>query len=179
MKIGALIVDKFQIITERLIITRFDDGMAMSVHLNSLDEDNRKFVPDEVFETVQDALDVIRFLTECYEGMDGPFVYPVLLKSGENIGYVQAVPIDDGWEVGYHIAAQYTGNGYASEAVAAFVPLVMKRLGIGEIWGICRGDNLASRRVLEKCAFNLAFFGTGNYKGQEHEIYKYVYTDKD
>lgn len=168
-------MDKLQIITERLIITRFDESMAEDVHRNSLDEDNRKFVPDEVFETPQEALDVIRFLSECYEGMEGPFVYPVLLKSGENIGYVQAVPIAGGWEVGYHIAAEYTGNGYASEAVAAFVPLVMKRLGIGQIWGICRGDNLASRRVLEKCAFNLVFFETGNYKGQEHKICKYVY----
>lgn len=172
-------MEKLQIITERLIITHFDESMAVSVHLNSLDEDNRKFVPDEVFETVQEALDVIRFLAECYKGTEGPFVYPVLLKSGENIGYVQAVPIDEGWEVGYHIAEQYTGNGYASEAVAAFVPLILKRLGIEQIWGICRGDNLASRRVLEKCAFDLVFFGTGSYKGQEHEICKYVYAVKD
>jgi len=35
----------------------------------------------------------------------------------ENIGYVQAVPIGDEWEVGYHIASKYTGNGYATEAV--------------------------------------------------------------
>lgn len=172
-------MEKLQIITERLIITHFDESMAVSVHLNSLDEDNRKFVPDEVFATVEEALDVIRALAECYKEPEGPFVYPVLLKSGENIGHVQAVPIDDGWEVGYHIAEQYTGNGYASEAVAAFVPVVMKRLGIGQIWGVCRGDNLASRRVLEKCAFNLVFFETGNYKGQEHEICKYVYADTD
>jgi len=26
----------------------------------------------------------------------------------ENIGYVQAVPIGDEWEVGYHIASKYT-----------------------------------------------------------------------
>ena len=38
----------FQIMTERLIIAEFDERMAESVHLNSLDEDNRKYVPDEV-----------------------------------------------------------------------------------------------------------------------------------
>ena len=41
--------------SKRLIITTFDLSMAEDVHLNSLDEDNRKFVPDEVFETIEDA----------------------------------------------------------------------------------------------------------------------------
>lgn len=46
--------------TERLIITEFNKEMAQVVHENSLDEDNRKFVPDEVFETV----DLRMFLSE-------------------------------------------------------------------------------------------------------------------
>ena len=32
--------------TERLIITKFEVSMAEDVHKNSLDEDNRRFVPD-------------------------------------------------------------------------------------------------------------------------------------
>ncbi|MBQ9168966.1 MAG: hypothetical protein IJX67_11250, partial [Oscillospiraceae bacterium] len=90
--------------TERLIITEFTMDMAEAVHLNSLDEDNRRFVPDEVFETVEEAADTVGFLMGVYENGDGPLVYPVLLKDGTYIGYVQAVPFDDGtWEVGYHI----------------------------------------------------------------------------
>ena len=149
--------------------------MAEAVHLNSLDDDNRKYVPDEVFETVQEAEDVIGFLIQCYRGTDGPFVYPVLLKGGDNIGYVQAVPVGDEWEVGYHIAARYTGKSYASEAVQAFLPVIMKRLGIEEIWGICRGDNLASLRVLEKCSFTLVATGVGIYQGEQHDVHRYIY----
>ncbi len=110
--------------------------MAETVHLNSLDEDNRKFVPDEVFETIQEAQDTINFLIECYKGTSGPFVYPILLDNGNNIGYVQAVPIDDEWEVGYHIAKKYTCKGYATEALRAFVPFIIKNsfksIGSGE-----------------------------------------------
>ena len=73
--------------TERLLITEFDLSMAESVHKNSLDEDNRKFVPDEVFETVEEAKETIEFLMSVYETEDGPLVYPVLLKNGTNIGY--------------------------------------------------------------------------------------------
>ena len=169
----------FKLVTDRLMITEFRAEMAEQVHLNSLDEDNRKFVPDEVFETVEDAEETISFLMGCYQGTEGPFVYPVLLKSGENIGYVQAVPVGDQWEVGYHIAAQYTNNGYASEAVMAFLPVIIDRLGIEQIWGICREDNLASRRVLEKCSFGLQSQGTGMYHGQQHGICKYVYSLKE
>ena len=45
-------MENFKIETDRLVITKFDESMIESVHLNSLDEDNRKFVPDEVFETL-------------------------------------------------------------------------------------------------------------------------------
>ena len=71
--------------TERLIITEFNLSMSESVHKNSLDDDNRKFVPDEVFETVEEAKETIEFLMNVYETGDGPLVYPVLLKDGTNI----------------------------------------------------------------------------------------------
>ena len=87
--------------TERLIIAELDMSMAQSVHLNSLDDDNRRFVPDEVFETVEDAAETIEFLMNCYKTGDGPLVYPILLKNGANIGYVQAVPFENAtWEIG-------------------------------------------------------------------------------
>ena len=141
--------------TDRLIITQFTEAMAYSHHANSLDADNREFLPDEVCETAEAAREKITWLTGFYENADGPLVYPVLLKDGSHIGHVQACPIQGGWEIGFHIAAAHTRKGYAAEAVRAFLPVVMRRLGIRQIAGICRRDNPASRRVLEKCGFVL------------------------
>ena len=56
----------------------------------------------------------------------------------------------DTWEVGYHIGKTFTGNGYATEAVKAFLPVIMKELNITEIFGICVVENMASAKVLEK-----------------------------
>ena len=81
--------------TQRLEITEFTLDMAQAVSENSLDEDNRKFNPDEVFETIEDAKETLEFLMSVYENGDGPLVYPVLLLDGTNIGYVQAVPFED------------------------------------------------------------------------------------
>ena len=163
--------------TERLFITKFTMDMAEAVHLNSLDEDNRRFVPDEVFETVEEAADTVGFLMGVYENGDGPLVYPVLLKDGTCIGYVQAVPFDGGtWEVGYHIGADYTKQGYATEAVQAFLPVIMPRLGLSLMEGVCLAENYASRKVMERCGFIKEFEGLGPYQGEERPICRYFYS---
>lgn len=158
--------------TERLIITEFNKEMAQVVHENSLDEDNRRFLPDEVFETVDEAGETIEFLMSQYDSEDGPLVYPVITKDDNNIGYVQLVPIEEGWEIGYHIAKKYAGNGYATEAVMAFLPYIAERKALQVIWGVCLKENLASIKVMEKCGFENVFIGEGDYQGERHEIIK-------
>ncbi|MCL2855971.1 MAG: GNAT family N-acetyltransferase [Defluviitaleaceae bacterium] len=151
--------------------------MIESVHQNSLDEDTKRFVPDEVFETIEKAAGVVRFLMGQYDG-SGPFVYPLItLDGGENIGYVQAVPIDGGqWEIGYKIASRHAGQGYATEALSAFLPIIMGWLEITEIWGISRADNGASCRVMEKLGFELKEQTVANYHGAQHQISKYLFS---
>ena len=161
--------------TERLIITDFTLDMAEAVHLNSLDEDNRRFVPDEVFETVEDARETVEYLMGRYGGDEGPFVHPVLLKTGENIGYVQLVNIGEGWELGYHIAKAYTGQGYATEAARAFLPVMAEKHHLDKIIGICLADNLASVRVMEKLGFENVFIGVGPYQGAQRPIVKNIW----
>lgn len=163
------------ILTERLIITEFSLSMAESVHINSLDEDNRKFVPDEVFETTEDAEETIKYLISVYKSGDGPLVYPVLLKDGTNIGYVQLIPIENAFEVGYHIAKPYTRNTYATEALKAFLEYIMPCKNINKVFGICLSENIASVKVLEKCGFTKEYEGQGKYQGEIKDIVRYVF----
>ena len=164
--------------TPRTLITEFDLSMAPAVHLNSLDEDTRRFLPDEVFETVDDARETIEFLMTVYASQDGPLVYPVLLKDGTNIGYVQLVPVEEGFEVGYHIGKAYTCRGYATEALSAFLSYIMPRKQLHTVWGICDAENVASLRVLEKCGFELIFKGVATYQGQPRDVRRYVWPQK-
>jgi len=163
--------------TERLIITEFTADMAPDVHRNSLDEDNRRFVPDEVFETVEEAREAIEFLLSRYGRFEGPLAYPVLTREGgDNVGYVQLVPLDGGiWEIGYHIAKKHTGRGYATEAVRAFLPVMAKAAGVNEVHGICLSENEASKHVLKKCGFVPVFEGTGEYQGEQRKVFRSVW----
>ena len=163
--------------TERLIITDFLPDMAEAVHQNSLDADNRRFVPDEVFETVEDTAETIEFLIGCYGSKSGrPLVYPVLLKDGTYIGYVQAVPMKDStWEIGYHTGDKYRNQGYATEAVRSFLPVIMKELNIHTISGNVLSENIASVRVMEHCGFIKQFEGEGLYQGENRSIIRYQF----
>lgn len=162
--------------TNRLLITDFTPDMAKAVHLGSMDEDTRRFLPDEVFETEAIAAEVIADLMDCYDGTEGPFVHPMLVD-GEYAGYVQLVPMEDGgWEVGYHTVKGHTGKGYATEAVRAFLPVMMDKLGLTQVAGVCDGENAASIRVLEKCGFRRTFEGQGMYQGRMRPIMRMEYT---
>ncbi|WP_167958407.1 GNAT family N-acetyltransferase [Anaerosporobacter faecicola] len=161
--------------TERLIITDLTLDMCDAIQKNSVDEDNKRFVPDEVFETVEEARGAIEWLINSYECEDGPFLYPILLKDKTNIGYVQACSIEEGWELGYHIAKEYTGHGYATEAVRSFIPVIMQQLKINTLYGVVLEENVASHKVLEKCDFKLDFKGIGQYQGVDRALRRYIY----
>jgi len=168
-------VEGFYLETERLVITEFNESMIESLQENSLDEDNRRFVPDEVFETIEKARETVLWFMDCYEEENAPLVYPVLLKNGENIGHVQIVPLDHDWEIGYHIAKKHTRNGYATEALKAFLPVIMERLNISKVLGIIDAENIASCAVIEKCGFVLEYKGQGKYLGKVRPICQYSY----
>ena len=163
--------------TSRLTITTFSPDMAQTVYENSQDDDIRLFVPDEVYDSVEEAREAIAFLMSRYDSTDGPFVYPIITNDGnQNIGYVQLCQIDDGsWEIGYHIAKNFTGKGFATEAVKAFLPAMAKKLNIKEVYGICLAENTASVRVLEKCGFTQTCKGLGNYQWKDAQIIKTIW----
>ena len=71
--------------TERLIIVELNMDMAEAVHKNSLDEDNRWFVHDEVFYTIKGASDTIAYLMEQYDTLSGPLAYAIIIKKLEKI----------------------------------------------------------------------------------------------
>ena len=61
-------------------------------------------------------------------------------------------------------------------AECAFLNPIMNKLGIKHIYGICRADNAASRKVLEKCGFTLESDKIGSYHGEQHRVCRYKFT---
>ena len=53
--------------------------------------------------------------------------------------------------MGYRILPQYWGKGFATEAAMAALDYGFNKLDLSEIIGMVHEENVASRKVLEKC----------------------------
>ena len=76
-------------------------------------------------------------------------------------------PEVEGPEVTYWLGKSYWGQGIATQALTAFLAIVPVR----PVFARVAKDNLASRRVLEKCGFTVCGEGRGyaNARGMEIE----------
>lgn len=164
--------------TERLMIKSFKETMAENLFLGSLEDEMKKFLPDEILKNIEEAKEKIHFFQECYGKKNKPQVYAITLKDDEWIGYIQMSPLQEKWEIGYHILKKHTHHGYAKEAVTNFLPVMMKNFQINQVYGICLEENVTSCRILENCSFVKIFDGEDNYQGQKQNICKYIFYGK-
>jgi RimJ/RimL family protein N-acetyltransferase len=77
----------------------------------------------------------------------------VVTRDGRLIGACGVDLREDGPELGYWFGAPFWGRGYATEAARALIDYAFGDLGCERLHSGARVSNPASRRVLEKCAF--------------------------
>ena len=140
--------------TERLIVRAFREEDARELYENHLDDEVRKWFPNECYADAAKAQDAIRFYAGCVDSGRLPFVLGVELKeTGELIGDTGISEVEgkpDEAEIGYCIGQPYRGRGYASELLEAIAGFVVARFGIRVIHGRVVHGNEASAKVLEK-----------------------------
>lgn len=96
-------------------------------------------------------------------------IWMIELKNGTHIGELcfKGLSNDGITEIGYGIAEDYQGYGYATEAVNAVVLWALNQDNVECVIAETEIDNTASVRVLEKCGF----IRTGTF-GEEGPIYR-------
>jgi RimJ/RimL family protein N-acetyltransferase len=77
----------------------------------------------------------------------------VVVQAGRPVGICGIDPRPDGAELGFWLGAPYWGAGFATEAVRAVIDHAFGDLDHETLAAGARVSNPASRRVLEKCAF--------------------------
>ena len=77
------------------------------------------------------------------------------LKNGTHIGELcfKGLDLNGLTEIGYGILEEYQGQGYATEAVNAISTWAFQETNVKAIEAETDNENIASRRVLEKCGF--------------------------
>ena len=91
---------------------------------------------------------------------DDTRVAKTILWNGEVAGNVSSFMLFGDPAVGYWLGREFWGKGIATRALAAFLEIVTVR----PLYARAARDNIGSRRVLEKCGFDVI----GEDKGYAH-----------
>ena len=95
-------------------------------------------------------------------------IWMIERKDGTHIGELCFKGLSEAGsaEIGYGIAEDYQGCGYATEAVSALVDWALKQPGVSCVTAETEESNIASQRVLQKSGF----IPTGK-TGEEGSLY--------
>lgn len=145
---------------ERVFLRPFTLDDAEKVFRMSLEAGMKQWIPDQVYENLAHAREVLTFLIEQYKSPAGPdskpLVFGICVKStGELIGHVGLSPVDKAVEIGYAIEERMQGKGCASEAVCLMLRWAFETYNVPAILGIVAKDNAASVKLLERVGFRL------------------------
>ncbi len=135
--------------TERLTLRapRCEDVKSMAVLANDRRvAENTARIPHPY--TVDDAAQFVATVNR----RDGEACFVMMLE-GTLIGVCGLDLRDDGVELGYWLGRGYWGRGFMTEAARAVIDHGFGDLRHGSLQAGARVTNPASRRVLEKCAF--------------------------
>lgn len=104
-----------------------------------------------------------------------------LKETGKLIGIILLFDEKDGsCEIGYGIGSGYWGNGYATEAVGAFLGYCFSERGVHTVFASYFTGNDSSKRVMEKSGMTFSRFSEKEleYLGVERDLVYYS-IDKD
>ena len=148
---------------------RADDAERLyEIHL---DEEVRRWIPNESYRDAEEAGEAIAFFAERAGRNALPYVLAIELKdSGELIGdtginQTQGKPEEA--EIGFVICRERRGKGYAAEIAEAMTRFALSEFQTKAIYGRVMRGNDASVRVLEKIGYR---FVTEEY-GAEDDPY--------
>lgn len=140
--------------TARLVLRRPLAGDAATVFWRyGADPAVTRFLGWPTHQSLEDAR---RFLASCRAEWAQRGVGPYLIHArddGELLGSVTlGMESPRQAAVGYLLARDAWGHGYATEALRAMCDLALQ-LGVRRLYGLCHTDNRASWQVMEKCGF--------------------------
>lgn len=148
-------INEMRIETERLVIRPYEKEEVDECFQLMQDKELFTYLDMEVM-TYEEYQSLFYWLISCYETemtQDFKYSFNITLKEcGTHIGWcgLGGVEFDhDQKEVFYLIGKDYWGKGYAKEAASAMLDFGFNEMQLNEIIGLCKPDNLASRKVLE------------------------------
>ncbi len=157
--------------TDDLIIRRFEPSDAARLYEYHLDDEVKKWIPNESYADLDEASGAIVFFAGMTDKNTLPYVMGVESKAtGDLIGDVGINEVEGRpgeVEIGFVISPEYRRRGYAVELVNFMTDFCRDKFKVRTLYGRVLKGNRASVCVLEKCGYIFA----GEESGAEDDPY--------
>lgn len=144
--------------TDRLRVRRFEAEDAAALYRIHLDEEVKKWIPDESYSDLEEALKAAAFYADRVVRQRLPYVLAVELKqTGELLGDTGINEVEgnpEEVEIGFVIRQESRRKGYATEVLQAMTAYAIKTFHVSVLYGRVMKGNDASVRVLEKSGYS-------------------------
>ena len=144
------------LITERLILRRWEESDAESLYEYAKDPDVGPIAGWPAHQSIEESRDVIR---NVFHGQEA---YAVCLKTDSKAigaielklnGHTDLTERDDECELGYWLGKPFGGQNIMPEAAGELLRHAFEEIGMQRVWAGYYEGNSKSRRVQEKCGF--------------------------
>jgi RimJ/RimL family protein N-acetyltransferase len=165
--------------TERLVLRRWDlEADLDSFSAMCADPEVMRYIADGSTQTRAQCVDRLRAFEEVWREQSFGLFAVELLATGEMIGFTGlAVPeflpeIMPAVEIGWRLARDYWGYGYATEGARAVLAFGFDQVGLERLVSVHAVGNDASGNVMRKIGMNLERETTHPTNGRGVRVYE-------
>lgn len=151
--------------TERLILRPLDEIDAGEIFAMRSDADVMRFIR-ETQKNRSESVDWIKLVSSRWQSERTGFCAMIKKRGGAFVGWCGVWRLDETGEteIGYAVAKDFWGKGFASEAARRFLQYAFAELDAEKVVAVARPENAASLRVMEK--IGMSFVKNGKFYNQ-------------
>ena len=167
--------------TKRLVLRQFTESDAQEIFDGFVNEEDFLYYANKKKRTIQEEIDSLKEIKEKYNNLE--YYNWLITLDNKAIGaiHLNVDNYNESVEVNYAIDNRHKGNGYMTEALEAVKHYCLNKLNANRIYGGCEINNIASKRVMEKC--KMVYEGIRKdeiyYHDKYHDLdYYYILNDE-
>lgn len=142
--------------SERLILRRFETCDAEELFAGYINQPEFLYYANKEPQTLESVKSYLNHVTQKYN--DGEYFNWVITQreDGKIVGAInlKSNHEDNSVLFSYAIDNRFTGKGYMTEALTKVKEYALNKLKVSKFVGGCVVNNIASKKVMEKCGLN-------------------------
>ena len=142
-----------ELVTSRLKLRKIKKEDALEIFEGIRNQEEFLYYANKEKVNLEDHLKALENIDEKYKNLDYYNWIIEELDGNKIVGMItfKVFEVNDSVEFSYAIDNRYTRRGYMSEALKIVLDFALNKMKVNRIQGGCVVENIASKKVMEKC----------------------------